>query len=138
MKRLAVLLITLATFATACQGNVFSLGVGDCFDDPDSFGEVSSVPVRDCSEPHDNEVYATFDVTASDFPGESAVQEMADEGCVDRFQAYVGVDFFSSSLLISTLVPTDQSWDTGDREILCFLFNQDFSKLNGSVKGLGI
>ena len=50
-------------------GNVdaFQMRVGDCFDDTaelgmDEAGEVSSLPGVPCADPHDNEVFAVFDV----------------------------------------------------------------------------
>lgn len=138
MKRLITLLIALILFASACEGNVFSLTVGDCFNDPDTLSEVSDVEMVECSEPHDNEVYATYDIAGSDFPGQDAVQADAAEGCVDRFEAYVGRDFMSSSLNVSALTPTDQSWGQGDREVVCFLFDLNFSQLTTSAKGTGI
>ena len=55
-------------------GNVsaFQIRVGDCFDDAGIFGEgdatVSDVPALPCAEPHDNEVYAVFDVNLAKFP----------------------------------------------------------------------
>lgn len=37
--------------------DVFSLRVGDCFDDEDTTSEeVSQVPAVPCSDPHDNEI----------------------------------------------------------------------------------
>ena len=93
MKRLLALLITLAVAATACEGNVFSLSVGDCFNDPDAFTEVSDVEIVECGEPHDNEVYAVYDIPGDQFPGRTAVQDNAGENCVARFDAYVGREF---------------------------------------------
>lgn len=139
MKRLAALLILIAALATSCQaGNVFSLSPGDCFNDPSATDEVSDVEIVDCTEPHDNEVYSTFDIPGSDFPGVASVQSSAADGCTDAFDAYVGRDYFSSSLEISALTPTDQSWDQGDREVVCFLFDLNGARLTTSVKGTGI
>ena len=50
--------------------DAFSMRVGDCFNDIDSFDEVSSVPGVPCSEPHDNETYAVFDVSIEEYPGD--------------------------------------------------------------------
>ena len=66
LKVLIVLGVVLAV-AMACTGNVFSLEVGDCFNDPDSgFEEVTDVEIVECSENHDNEVYALSDYPAGD------------------------------------------------------------------------
>ena len=63
MKRLTLVLLAfvLGVAATACGddgGNVFSLEAGDCFDLDGATGEeVSDVPIVECSEPHDAEVF---------------------------------------------------------------------------------
>ena len=138
MKRFVVLLISLAAFSTACQGNVFSLGVGDCFNDPDAIEEVSDVEMVGCGEAHDNEVFASYEIPGSDFPGQAAVQADAADGCLSRFEPYVGTDYLDSSLDVSFLTPSDASWDQGDHEVVCFLYDLNGTKLTTSVKGTGI
>ena len=116
----------------------FEMRVGDCFDDGSTFtsNEVDSVPGVPCSQPHDNEVYAVFDVTAASFPGE-AIAEMAHEGCLERFETFVGKDYESSSLDIATLYPSQESWQRqNDREVICAVYDMEAEKLTGSVKGL--
>lgn len=137
MKRFIPLLLALALAATACQGNVFSLSAGTCFNDPDGT-EVSDVEIVDCTEPHDNEVYATFDIPGSEFPGQFAVQTDAQEGCIDRFETYVGSDYWVSALDVSSLSPTSGSWDNGDREVICFLYDLEGAKLNATMKNSGV
>ena len=138
MKRIAALLISLAVLATACQGNVFSLTVGDCFNDPDNLAEVSDVEIVACTETHDNEVYAAYEIPGETFPGRTGVQTDASENCLARFDPYVGRDYQSSKFEISALTPTDQSWDQGDHEVVCFLFAFDGSKLNAAAKDSGL
>ena len=133
-----------ALVVTGCsEGNVFSLEAGTCFDDVSALteeggGEVGDVPIVDCAEPHDNEVYATFDLTDESFPGTEAVRQAADEGCDARFEDYVGTDSASSRFMYSHLVPTEQTWDTADdREVVCFLYDMDLEKIEGSAEGSG-
>jgi len=124
------------------EGNVdaFQMRVGDCFNDGSTFAgdEVSDVPGVPCSQPHDNEVYAVFDVNASSFPGDQ-IGQMAHDGCEQRFEAFVGRDYDSSSLDIATLHPSQESWSRqSDREVVCAVYDIDAKKLTGSVKGTGI
>jgi hypothetical protein len=56
----------------------------DAFYDDNSEG-VSDVPTVDCSEPHDNEVFATYDIPDGDFPGEEAIVAAAEEECIELF-----------------------------------------------------
>ena len=136
-RSLSVALACLFVVACSSEGDVFSLEVGACFDDPDSLEQVSEVPVVDCAEPHDNEVYATFDLPDGDFPGIEQVQTAASDGCLgDRFESYVGTPYPESAIFASALWPTEQSWSAGDREVVCFLFEPE-QKLIGSQRNAG-
>src|SRR5687768_8231877 len=87
--------------AIVAEGSVdaFQMRVGDCFDDGSAFAgdEVDSVPGVPCVQPHDNEVYAVFNVSSASFPGD-AMAALAHDGCLERFEAFVGRDYESSSL----------------------------------------
>ena len=127
------------TGAIVAEGSVdaFQMRVGDCFDDGSTFDDenVDSVPGVPCSNPHDNEVYAVYDVAAASFPGEG-MADMAHEGCLARFEPFVGKDYESSSLDVATLYPSPESWQENDREVVCAVYDVDAKKLTGSVKGL--
>ena len=121
--------------------DVFSLGVGDCTNDPQENiegDEVESVDAVPCSDPHDNEFYAAFEVSYDEFPGHSVIEAAASEGCTSRFEGFTGIDYESSILEIYPMYPTEGSWDVGDREVICAVFHMEYEKLTGSVKGLGI
>ena len=140
MRRLIALLTVLAALTTACEaGNVFSLEVGNCFNDPDSFEEVNSVEIVDCAEPHDNEVFATYEMTTTSFPGQDIAVNQGQQRCVVLFDGYVGRDYASSSLEVGVLTPTAESWERlDDREVVCLLYDVGLRKLTGSVKNTGI
>ena len=136
MKRTIALLISIAALAAACSsGNVFELEVGQCFNDPDNFEQVSDVEMIDCSDPHDNEAYHLYEMTQGDFPGDAAVQDLAQIECIGKFDAYVGSDYATSSLDIGAFFPTNETWDQDDREVICFLYDLGFEKLTGLSEG---
>jgi hypothetical protein len=121
----------------------FEMRVGDCFDDGSTFAddnpEVNSVPGVPCSSPHDNEVYAVFDVDAASFPEGDEMARLAFESCMARFSEFVGKDYDSSALDIATLYPTRESWSRqNDREVVCAVYDVAAAKLTGSVKGLAL
>ena len=104
--------------------DVFILRIGDCINEwsADSEENVSSVPKIDCAEPHDLEVYYEGILDESGpYPGRDALGEMVNEGCVDAFEDFVGLDHMESALDFSSLMPTEESWDAGDREYLCLV-----------------
>ena len=122
--------------------DAFQMRVGDCFDDGTAFTEenpeVGSVPGVPCSKPHDNEVFAVFDVSAASFPGDG-MADMAQGACMERFESFVGRDYESSSLDIAALYPSHESWHSqNDREVVCAVYDIDAQKLVGSVKSLAL
>jgi hypothetical protein len=119
--------------------NPFALSAGDCFDDP-GFGpeDVFAIPGVPCSEPHDNEVYAVFDLPGESWPDDADVERMAYQGCLDRFEEAIGATYEASILAYTTLFPSEDSWETlGDREVVCIAYHMDTEKLQGSVLGWG-
>ncbi|MEX0699340.1 MAG: septum formation protein, partial [Acidimicrobiia bacterium] len=65
--------------------------------------------------------------------------EMRDIGtglCIEQFDEYVGLAYLESDLDVFAITPSQSSWDEdNDREVICALFNLDFSKLTGSMQG---
>lgn len=119
------------------EGNVnaFQIRVGDCFDDSNSLDEVTDLPGVPCSQPHDNEAYAILDLTIASYPGGDGMFELANTACLERFEAFVGRDYDSSSLDIFALYPSQQSWKQDDREVVCAVYDMNAEKLEGSAKG---
>jgi hypothetical protein len=114
--------------------DAFAIKVGDCLNDAEVEEEVSSVPVVDCSEPHDSEAYASIMMPDGDFPGGDAVTAAAEEGCLAEFEGYVGIAYEESAYEVSFYFPTEASWGGGDREILCTVYDPS-GKTSGSAKG---
>ncbi len=120
------------------EGNIdaFQISVGDCFDDVSSLDdEVNSLPGVPCSEPHDNETFAVFDLTISTYPEGESMGGLAHESCLVHFESFVGKDYDSSSLDIMTLFPSTESWKQDDREVICAAYDMNAAKLVGSVQG---
>ena len=118
--------------AEAGQQDVFNVAVGDCFNDEESASdEVSDVPAVPCAEPHDNEIYYLFDLAGDECPVDTPDQ--ADAGCYDPFSAFVGLDYESSVLDYYPIYPTADTWSTGDREVICVVF--DSAQTTGTLAG---
>ncbi|MCX6466283.1 MAG: septum formation family protein [Pseudonocardiales bacterium] len=135
----AVLLAGALAGVSACGGtSVLNLEVGQCISGQTA-GEddVSSVPVVDCAEPHTGEIYSLPQVPDGEFPGEEALNQTAQELCAGPdFTTYVGVEYLQSEIYFSTLVPSADTWDDGDREIVCILLaDQNGSETTGSLRG---
>lgn len=114
--------------------------VGDCFNDLADEGAIdySDFPVVACREPHDNEVFHLFEVPEpadAAYPGDTRVADVARDGCLDAFEPYVGRPYQRSVLEILAVPPSVGSWSTGDREVLCALYDGSRQPLTGSVEG---
>jgi len=119
--------------AEAGEQVVFQVSVGDCFNDgADELTEgVSAVAAVPCAEPHDNEIYYLFDIAGDEFPTDVDVQ--ADQGCYDQFATFVGHDYETSALDFFPIYPAAETWETGDREVICSVF--DSVQTTGTLAG---
>ncbi len=141
--RVALLIGAFTVLASACSASILSLDVGECFDDWEgsltgATQEVTDVPIVDCDEPHDNEVYAISNMPSGPFPGDSEIQEWASDRCHERFEPFVGKAYVDSRLDFGALFPTEETWADDDTEVICFVWDVDFLKLTGSMQGSGI
>ena len=117
----------------------FNVRVGDCFNDSDAFSEeVFSVAGVPCSEPHDNEIFAVFDIELANYTNADAMFELAHESCAARFESFIGKDYESSALEITTMYPSAASWAQNDREVVCAIYDMEANKLVGSAAGRGL
>lgn len=98
---------------------VSSLQTGDC---PSALPDrtARTLTLVPCSEPHRAEVYATFPISGSDYPGEAEVTRFADGGCAERLSAYVG-KAKEDSFDVYYLYPTAASWRLDDHVVDCLI-----------------
>lgn len=114
--------------------NVFSLAVGDCFDNLPAGSTVNAVP---CAQEHLYEIYHVFDVGFAEFD-ESAVDDAASAGCVAAFQGYMGVSADTSYYTYDGLQPSAGSWAADDREIICLATPRNGTGTAGTARGAGL
>ena len=112
---------------------VFSLRPGDCINSaPNGLG----VTVLSCSTPHDGEVFATFPLTASSWPGDAAVQSQASNGCQSRIAGYLNPQLANAGLAQEYFYPDEAAWRAGVRTVVCEI-SASTGQLTGSVRGPG-
>jgi Septum formation/Protein of unknown function (DUF2510) len=114
--------------------DVFALGVGDCAADSSLEGEVQEVTIIDCSQPHASEVFHSYSIPDPSLPDDAAIQTIVEEQCLPAFQSFVGLDYYDSVLEVTFLSPTADSWDAGDRELLCLVVDPA-GDVTGSLAG---
>ena len=112
------------------------LVVGQCllwpYDDAGDLKDV--VQVVPCTEPHYGEVYATGLFTETDYS--DTLADTVDNACKSDFAAYVGIDYWSSSLYYDYSYPSQAGWDAGSRGWRCYAYEGDDENA-GSVRGSG-
>jgi hypothetical protein len=120
--------------------DAFEVQVGDCFDD-EAFAstDISEVPGIPCVEPHDNEVYAAFDLPGDEWLGDERVERLAYEGCHERFAGAIGKSYDDSVYNYTAIYPSESSWkQVDDREVLCVGYHMELEKISGSIIGSGL
>ena len=138
LTSLVTLVIGIGVLA-ACEGNVFSLKVGDCYNGPalptEDYIVVTNVELVSCDDPHENEVYAVFELPDSSWKGVEYVFEQAEIGCVARFEAFVGIEYKLSTLYADIIYPLEKGWkEEDDRKVQCSITEESAMKVSGSAK----
>lgn len=149
--RLLLVVGVLGVVALGCNGDDESDGTGpdevpvlevggdaatSCLQvDDDLPAEVEELPVVECAGPHTHEIYATVIYEERDvYPGVEELSSYAQVECLERFETFVGISTFDSTLTYTWLVPSLAGWtDEEDREILCALASADGAPLTGSM-----
>jgi len=96
------------------QAAVFRLRAGECVTMPNG----SSATVTSCTAPHDAEVYGTFALPGTAWPGTPAVRRAAASGCGARLASYLNPQL-AVRLAQSYAYPGHAYWKAGARTVVC-------------------
>jgi Septum formation len=118
------------TIVTYRPAAVYKLRPGDCVD---SGGNGLSFTLLSCSKPHDAEVFATFTLTGSSWPGAAAVEQDAGNGCADRLSGYLNPQLANAGLAQEYVYPDKSAWQDGERSVVCEV-SSPTGPLTGSVR----
>lgn len=104
---------------------IYSLKVGDCFDNPTTATNVHSVTATLCAQPHNAQVYSEFLLKGSNFsyPGLSKVIRLAQDGCNDRIGT-IDKAKTNNSMTVHIIFPPEAAWISGRRTVTCLVFDQ--------------
>lgn len=102
--------------------SVTDLRPGDCFNTSADEEEISDVDGVPCDESHEYEVYVVQDREGDTYPTDAEFDAIFDSICVSAFDAYVGADYATSVIYAGVITPSEGSWDDGDREYVCYLY----------------
>ena len=127
LTRFAIVALTL----TACGGNAFELETGQCLNEPDS-EEIVNVEVVDCSDPHDLEIFRVVDLSDQAFEAD-AIDSQSFDLCLETFDGFIGTPYLDSEFEIYYLIPSEDSWADGDREVVCAVYDLVNDKSTGTA-----
>lgn len=124
------------TTAAGVEQSVFELEVGGCYRDLAGGGQIETIEAVSCEEPHGLEVIALFDIDLPAFDRDE-VSLLAEDGCLERFEPYMGISYERSWYGLDWLQPSNGSWEAGDREVVCLVFPYDetITESVGSAQG---
>lgn len=115
--------------------DVVDLSVGMCILDAPTGSSVTTVEVVPCTRSHDAEVFASILLADGPFPGQEAVGKASLDQCAAQFAHFVGVPFASSALTYEYYAPSAETWNAGDRAVLC-LVRDPAGPVTGSLQGV--
>jgi hypothetical protein len=118
------------TVITYRPAAVFKLHPGECIN---SGASGLAVTVLACGTPHDAEVFATFTLPASSWPGNAAVQQNAGNGCAARLGSYLKPALANAGLAQEYVYPNQAAWKAGERTVVCEVSSPS-GQLTGSVR----
>jgi Septum formation len=121
---------TVVTYRAAA---VFGLRPGQCVN---SGSDTLKFTALSCARPHDAEVFAAFSLPATAWPGASAVQVDAGDGCANRFDSYIDPQLAAAGLTQEYVYPNQAAWQAGERTVVCEV-SAVSGQLTGSVRAKG-
>jgi hypothetical protein len=107
---------------------VFSLKTGDCLNP-----QGQSYTLISCDSPHEAEVFATFKLPGTKWPGSTAAATAASAGCKTRLSSYLNPEL-AISLASTYVYPDAVAWQAGTRTVICEV-RASSGQLTGSVRG---
>ena len=113
---------------TYTKSPVFSLKTGECLDP-----RGQSYTLISCDSPHEAEVFATFNLTGTSWPGSTTVAAAASSGCATRLTSYLNPQL-AVSLASTYVYPDATAWQAGTRTVICEV-RAASGQLTGSVRG---
>jgi hypothetical protein len=128
-----VIVLAVGYFASARRGSsgeiegggnlsAFDIQLGDCFSVSSDGEQISDVDAVPCNEPHPYEAYVVADRETAAYPTRTELDAIFDELCVAGFEPYVGAPYDTSEIWADFMTPSEESWDQGDREYVCYLY----------------
>jgi hypothetical protein len=135
---IVIVLVAIGGYFILQNENAGDLAVGQCFDEPGSAVDITTVVKHACTEAHDAEVFQVVEYDAGDtYPISTTVDSFVNDRCIPAFEAYVGKPYDAATdLSVGYFYPDTTGWSRGDRTFTCYIDRADGSQMTTSVKGV--
>jgi Septum formation len=91
--------------------------------------------VVDCNAEHEEEVMSRSTLAGSDeWPGDTAVEDAAQEKCKPAFATYVGLELDESRLDWGFVTPDKDAWTDGKATLICLVMDPDHDQITRALR----
>ncbi|TDC53579.1 DUF4190 domain-containing protein [Jiangella ureilytica] len=100
--------------------STMDIEVGDCLNGLRGIEDdtLTTLPAVPCDQPHEGEVYATFELEDGDYPGVDGIAAVADERCANELAALSQEAWNDPDIGLFYFYPDELYWPN-DREVVC-------------------
>jgi Domain of unknown function (DUF4190)/Septum formation len=114
-----------------------ALQVGDCVNNLKDSNNLLSLPAVPCSQAHEGEVFAVYDLPSGPYPPElssgAGVPDSIQQSCSEKFGTYAP-DASTGNVGLFVLYPLPANWAKGDHSVNCIATVQGGGTTTGSLK----
>jgi hypothetical protein len=93
------------------------LRIGDCIEKFAATKEVDKVTAVPCTTAHDAEVFHTFELAGTEYPGDSTVKQQSSSTCLTSKTTIKPADVANAK--IAVFKPLATSWTAGNHRVTC-------------------
>ena len=112
------------------QADVTTLHPGECVRTVKGTS-IRNVPVVDCTIPHELQLVSLYAPQRTTYPGRPWLLKAGETGCAPLIRAAISPT--APPLAMVPMIPSEDSWRSGNRRIMCFVTGRDSQNLSGSV-----
>ncbi|MGI8664695.1 MAG: septum formation family protein [Jatrophihabitans sp.] len=109
----------------------YNVRIGDCIKLPKTTGNITSLPVVPCSQPHNAQAYADVTVPGTSYPGASTLLQQSLDRCQPLALKFLGSG--SRNLNLAALYPSSIKWSLGNHTSHCLLFDEN-KDITGDIR----
>ncbi|MFI0368248.1 septum formation family protein [Actinomadura sp. 1N219] len=91
---------------------------GDCIE---KWTESATLPIVACTQKHEFQVFAVYEMRDGKYPGEKALLDKSEMRCAERAVKIWGARMPLHLVIPTSAVPTKESWNAGYRQATCMV-----------------